>query len=498
MAHNLITLLGGNSRQHLALQELRSMTRDGVDVRLIADILAKAHRVMRRLGLDPADTTAEEVYSALLGAVRTEQWLALLEDTEYVLLEVDGTVISFNPVDVVDNYHYQLPINKRQVSAAKQGLGWEITRRYQSHPQSSDNRVRQAAEQANWPTEEPTFCKVVFGKPSIVAVGDIASEALITLSKDSIEVTGGKNNQKIAVGLGAKIASKSAEVQDAVGGAANAAVAFSRLGVQPSLMSWLGNDTVGRQSLRYLRGHGVDMSGVVLERSKRSNYHYVLRHGAERTIIAQYESFDYRWREPDCVPDWLYLSMISGESWDLHEGLVDYLKNNPSIKLAFQPGASHFDWGRQKLGDLLGRSEVVIMNVDEAMDLTGRSVRNIDPLLRLIHEYGPDLVVITDGPRGAFAYDGTTKFEVPKYPDSAKPVDRTGAGDAFAATLVAELAKGGSIEEALLRAPINSMSVVQHLGAQGGLLDSRQIGAYLKKSPDDYAVKSARLVKKVD
>ena len=151
MAHNLITLLEGDTADTLVLQELRSMTRDGVDVRLIADILAKAHLVMRRLGLDPADTTAEEVYGALLSAVRTEQWLSLLNETEYVLLEVDDAVISFNPVDVVNNYHFELPIDKRQTTAAKRGLGWEITRRYQSHPQTNEERVTRAAERAKWP-----------------------------------------------------------------------------------------------------------------------------------------------------------------------------------------------------------------------------------------------------------------------------------------------------------------------------------------------------------
>lgn len=488
MAHNLITLLEGDTADALVLQELRSMTRDGVDVRLIADILAKAHLVMRRLGLDPADTTAEEVYGALLSAVRTEQWLSLLNETEYVLLEVDDAVISFNPVDVVNNYHFELPIDKRQTTAAKRGLGWEITRRYQSHPQTNEERVTRAAERAKWPVEEPQFCKVTLGKPSILTVGDIATEALITLGKDDVEIIVSSGSQKIAIDLGAKIAAQSAEVQDAVGGAANAAVAFAQLDVQPSLMSWLGGDTVGRQSLEYLRRCGVDMSGVVLQKAARSNYHYVLRQGAERTIIAQYEDYNYRWHDPVCIPDWVYLSMISGDSWSLHEELVAYLEKYPSIKLAFQPGATHIEWGKEKLADIYSRSEIVIMNVEEAMAVTGRTAKNIKPLLKELHALGPNIVAITDGPRGAQIFDGTTIYAVPKYPDPAKPIDRTGAGDAFASTLVAGLAKEMSLKDALLRAPVNSMNVVQHVGAQGGLLNARDIEAHIKSAPTDYRV----------
>lgn len=489
MANNLVSLLGGDPRQSLALQELRSIFRDGLDIELLAEILAKAHFVMRQLGLDPADTTAEEVYRALIVAVETEQWLSILEDTEFVLLEIDNEIISFNPIDVVDNYHYQLPLEKRQVSAAKKGLGWEITKRYSDRSQTTAPRVQSIAKQANWPTEEPIACRIVFDKPSILTIGDTASEALITLGESQTGIVGERNNRQLTIPLGAKISCNSSETQDAVGGAANASVAFAGLGVQPSLISWLGDDTVGRQTLSYLRGLGVDMSGVTVDKFMRSNYHYVLRHKAERTIIANYQRFDYIWRDPACRPDWIYLSMISGDSWDFHEGLLQYLERNKSVKLAFQPGASHLEWGADKLAGIYTRSDVVIMNVDEAMKTTGVDSRGPRRLARALSSLGPKIVVVTDGPRGAFASDGVTFYEMPSYPDPESPVDRTGAGDAFASTLVAELAKGKGLAEAMAKAPINSMSVVQQVGAQKGLLHSQDIDQLLAEAPENYQVK---------
>ena len=65
MPRSLSRLLGDDSKQRLALNELQRMTRDDSDVRLIAEILARAHSIIRSLGLDPSDTTAEEVYQAL-------------------------------------------------------------------------------------------------------------------------------------------------------------------------------------------------------------------------------------------------------------------------------------------------------------------------------------------------------------------------------------------------------------------------------------------------
>jgi sugar/nucleoside kinase (ribokinase family) len=75
---------------------------------------------------------------------------------------------------------------------------------------------------------------------------------------------------------------------------------------------------------------------------------------------------------------------------------------------------------------------------------------------------------------------------MPNYPDPAPPYERTGAGDAFASTLVAMLAQGHDLGTALLWAPINSMSVVQKLGAQAGLLHPDEIQTWLDKAPETY------------
>jgi hypothetical protein len=49
-----------------ALKQLEKASgNSGADVRLIADITEKAHKNMRELGLDPADTTSDELYRAL-------------------------------------------------------------------------------------------------------------------------------------------------------------------------------------------------------------------------------------------------------------------------------------------------------------------------------------------------------------------------------------------------------------------------------------------------
>ena len=118
-------------------------------------------------------------------------------------------------------------------------------------------------------------------------------------------------------------------------------------------------------------------------------------------------------------------------------------------------------------------------------------------MLPKIATLGPKIVVLTDGVKGAHVFDTRdtnkeTKGEIwfmPTYPDPKPPYERTGAGDAFASTFTAALVLGMSIPEALSWGPINSMSVVQYVGAQKGLLTRPQLEEYLKKAPPEYKPK---------
>lgn len=137
----LARLLHGNVKTELALAELRQMTRDDSDVRLIAELLTKAHTIVRALGLDPAHSTAEEVYQALLSAAPQLEELACFQGSQWVVVEFDGQVISFHPVDIIENYHHQLPLGRHHSTAGRVGLGQEIYRRYRDHPQTHNPAV---------------------------------------------------------------------------------------------------------------------------------------------------------------------------------------------------------------------------------------------------------------------------------------------------------------------------------------------------------------------
>lgn len=169
---------------------------------------------------------------------------------------------------------------------------------------------------------------------------------------------------------------------------------------------------------------------------------------------------------------------------------MDWLEARPEVLLAFEPGTLQIARGAEQLDRLFRRSSVVVCNRGEAATLTGEHP-GADPavLLGRMLSLGPEQVVITDGPAGAYGSDGFVHLAVPMFPDDAPVADRTGAGDAFASTLVAAPASGLALDEARARAPVNSMRVVQQVGSQSGLLDDVTLEALLAGWPDGFRVR---------
>lgn len=328
-------------------------------------------------------------------------------------------------------------------------------------------------------------------RPDVTAIGDIVTDAFIKLIDDEAVTYKNDEGKWLAMKFGTKLPYDHVEILEAVGNAANAAVAFSRLGLDTDFVTNVGDDAHGRDMIASLQKDKIDTRFVRINRGKQSNYHYVLWYKEERTILIKHEEYDYHWPHlrPSETPRWVYFSSISENALDYHDEVADWLEANPEVKFAFQPGTFQMNAGTERLKRLYARSEVVILNREEAVFVTGGQYDNLHDLLDRMHALGTKIAVITDGPDGAYASDGNQRLQMPLYPDPAPPKERTGAGDAFASTFVAALAKGNSLEGALQWAPINSMNVVQNVGAQAGLLTEKQLEEYLRKAPDWYRAK---------
>lgn len=321
-----------------------------------------------------------------------------------------------------------------------------------------------------------------------LAIGDTVTDAFIKLADASVVGSPDTSEYKICLPFAEKVPYESATIVPAVGNAANAAVSAARLGLNTALVTNLGDDLYGKECLAALEAQGVDDEFVKVHPNAKTNYHYVLWYGSERTILIKHEHYDYAL--PKLGPaKWIYFSSVGAEAYPYHEFVADHVEVHPDVKFAFQPGKNEIKLGKEKLTRFYKRADIFFCNVEEAEKILGIETLGIQELLKRMHELGPKIVVITDGPKGAHAYDGTnTWFQMP-YPDPKDPVERTGAGDAFSSTCAAALALGYDLPTGLMWGAINSMSVVQEIGAQKGLLTREKLNEWLAKAPADFSPK---------
>ena len=321
-----------------------------------------------------------------------------------------------------------------------------------------------------------------------LAIGDSTTDAFIKLKDASVHCNIDREKCEICLRFKDKIPYEEVYVVPAVGNSANASVAAARLGLQSALMSNIGDDYFGQEAFDALKKESVSAEFVTINNSKKTNYHYVLWYEDDRTILIKHQEYDYRLPYFN-DPKWVYFSSMGENSLAFHEVFERYINEHPNIKLAFQPGTYQMKFGRKKLAGIYKRTEVFICNKEEAQRVLEINETDVKKLMKSLADLGPKIVVVTDGPAGAYAYDGKSAWFMPPYPDPKPPFERTGAGDAFSSTFVAALCLGLSVEEALRWAPVNSMSVVQYVGAREGLLTRDKLEKYLSEAPVGYIPK---------
>jgi sugar/nucleoside kinase (ribokinase family) len=148
----------------------------------------------------------------------------------------------------------------------------------------------------------------------VLSVGDVVTDAFIRLQADQEKIELGKYGvPDLSIPFGVKIPYESSTIIEGVGNAANAAVAFAKLGLESGLVANVGADSWGRDIINSLQNNNVDTRFVHINKGKLSNYHYVLWYKDDRTILIKHEEYDYRWprfRVID-IPKWIYFSSIS-------------------------------------------------------------------------------------------------------------------------------------------------------------------------------------------
>jgi len=255
------------------------------------------------------------------------------------------------------------------------------------------------------------------------------------------------------------------------GGATNAAVTFARHGFDSSFLGKVGDDPAGQHVLRELGNEHVKTEHTRCDLEGTTGYStLLLAPGGERTVLVyrglsqELAATDFD-NFKDLKADWLYISSLAG-NLPLLEAALEYAQAQ-GVKVAFNPGSGELRQA-DRLRKLLDDIDILSVNKEEAQLLFEGETPS-DLAVHAAQNYTLTAVV-TDGPEGSSASDGSYVYTAGMYKD-VSVLDRTGAGDAFTSGFVAGLIDTGSVEHALIFGSANSTSVVQSIGAKTGILE---------------------------
>jgi 2-dehydro-3-deoxygluconokinase len=278
---------------------------------------------------------------------------------------------------------------------------------------------------------------------------------------------------------------------DVAGAEATVAIGLARLGHHAVYLGRLGDDPLGAQIVRTMRGHGVDVTGLRLVPDGPTGL-LVRDASADRPISVRY----YRSGSaastvcPDDIPPSLVESaalvhltgITSALSDSAHATVLHVLRAardagvpvsfDPNVRLTLAPPSR---W-RAIFEEVVPWCDIVLTGADDA-----RVVTDGDPAAWFL-DRGATTVVVKDGAKGAYETDGTTVTHAPAR--DAVVVDPVGAGDAFAAGWLGGRLRGLPPGQRLQEACVVAALAIGAPGDIAGLPDERTVQAVLAGEGD--------------
>ena len=287
------------------------------------------------------------------------------------------------------------------------------------------------------------------------------------------------------------------------GGGVNTAVNFSNLGYSTSAIFKVGNDIYSEGIFKALEKHNIDLSNTVQKNDETTGFSIILTSfEGDRTVLAHRGANGHIRKGDinfDAIKDatLLYVAPLNGESNRILDDIVFFAKEHGTY-VCFNAGTTSIKKGFNYLKKILETAQVVVMNKEEAQMATGIKVRpdtreekfsdkpihpDIAEMLNKLKVSDYQVIVITDGGNGAYAFYDNKYYICPIF--DGPVVSSLGAGDAFASTFCATIARtDGDIGKSLMYASVNSAGVVSNFGATQGLLTFEEIEQKLKENPD--------------
>lgn len=197
-----------------------------------------------------------------------------------------------------------------------------------------------------------------------------------------------------------------------------------------------------------LRERGIDLTG--LEVSPGETFHWEGRYTDDltsresiRTELNVFAEFQPKIPAAFAESPFVMLANIQPE---LQISVLDQIRS-PKLVVADTMNL-WIDIARPGLERLLKRVDILIINEEEARQLTGR--HHLVEVQRALLALGPTTVIVKQGEYGAWLFQPGVAFHAPAFPLETV-LDPTGAGDSFAGGFLGYLARENDISLPTLR-----------------------------------------------
>ena len=322
-------------------------------------------------------------------------------------------------------------------------------------------------------------------KFNVITIGGITEDIMFHTAEMRVLKNKDKYGSRnlLAFEAGDKIISDKDVLYTCGGGGANTAVGLAKLGLKVALIGAMGEDRTAVKLFHYFRKNKVNVKNVQLYKNSWTGLSLIVSGGPKNEhVIFTHRAANEKLKLSGAAmaalsAEWFYLTSLKGPEAQNNLEVVFKAAAKNKIKIAWNPGGLQLDYSFDYLKKYLARTKLLILNREEAMELiktAGRQTTSVREMFKIISYFGPEIISISDGARGAYIYsDDFYKFE-PALKHRA--VNTTGAGDAFGSSLVGGLIVfKGDLDKALYLAIIRSNEVVRVVGAQEGLLSLNQV-----------------------
>jgi sugar/nucleoside kinase (ribokinase family) len=267
------------------------------------------------------------------------------------------------------------------------------------------------------------------------------------------------------------------------GSAANVAVGIARLGHSVGFAGKLGDDDSGRSLLRAFEQERVEAKAIVLAGGQPTATCFIgLDARGERVIFAlPGESLIETLAELDLSYVGGAKVLYIGPAYTAVATAAAFAARERGATVFYAPGGA---WGKNALADIrpvLDLADVLLLSRTEAAHLTGQ--RSPEEAIRSLVKVGVPVVIETVGQQGAWLSASGDVCLVPAF-DVPRVRDTTGAGDAFAAGLVAGYLEGLGWEASARQGSACAALKIQQIGARSGLPAHEDLDRFLSSFPE--------------